>query len=765
MKNISKNYPTVEELEKNFKNKVIKIINYIKKFSGYDVLSYFYFGYKSSYFQAENRDERWLKSKKILYLQVLFSCIDKSSSDYQKLQEKDFEKIEKSLEELEKFTFQYESVQNREKELTDEEKDYIMHSESFKDWTGKRYDIFEVQHHKDLLGCLEKEFKSTYNFKLDDLYNGIYKLKNNFYFKFENSANNLRSLVKKEKIKINKNGTYNIPVDFDQNKKKKLQEYSNDIFSLELANIQENTKWTTNFIEQFIIDEIEYREFFNNISIENWNSLINKLKYRPLIKIENNYYILLEQKFYDNFDRIAIQGICEELKSKKEEIRAKYTSNVEKVVLGYFNNILNTKQSYIKNFYNYNKKIIENDILVIYDNNVFIIEVKAGNFTPELAIDDINSHKESLKNLIIKANEQQNSLEKCLIKNRKVIIYDSNNKRTRNKKDEIEINNDTRIFKIIITAESFSDIEARIDKVKMLSLSNNTLVFCLDDLRVYSEYFAKHPCYFIQYLLQRRKAIGNKNIELFDELYHLGMWIEYNFYNEYVNEQIKSIQEESDETKEIGMVLIYGEDWMEELDAYYNSLWFKKSKVSKPFREVPIEIKKVVKFCEENIELENHTYLSTFLLNLNFDTQKQTEKIILQSKQFYQNTRRPKYGYMTLIKKDENNIDGVCISSIYDEQDIDKEVLFKDTYANMYLAKNDKVLSVFLYYDKKDEIVKICLKVLSTHDSESRTVEILNLAENLRCKRALKLENKKIGRNELCPCGSGKKYKRCCLLK
>ena len=41
----------------------------------------------------------------------------------------------------------------------------------------------------------------------------------------------------------------------------------------------------------------------------------------------------------------------------------------------------------------------------------------------------------------------------------------------------------------------------------------------------------------------------------------------------------------------------------------------------------------------------------------------------------------------------------------------------------------------------------------------------MNMAEYLRKKRGMKLENKKIGRNELCPCGSGKKYKKCCLLK
>jgi len=86
----------------------------------------------------------------------------------------------------------------------------------------------------------------------------------------------------------------------------------------------------------------------------------------------------------------------------------------------------------------------------------------------------LDSHKETLNNLIVKANQQQDSLEKCLIDKKSVTIFDSNNKKTRNKKAEIKINDDTKIFKIIITAEAFNDIEARIDKVKILSLSENT---------------------------------------------------------------------------------------------------------------------------------------------------------------------------------------------------------------------------------------------------------------------------------------------------
>lgn len=120
---------------------------------------------------------------------------------------------------------------------------------------------------------------------------------------------------------------------------------------------------------------------------------------------------------------------------------------------------------------------------------------------------------------------------------------------------------------------------------------------------------------------------------------------------------------------------------------------------------------------------------------------------------------------MTLKEKDENNVEALCISSIYEEDNIDENILINNTYANMYLSKSNKVLSVFLYYNSNSNIEKIDFKLLSSDDKEAKDTKIMNMVEYLRIKRGIKLENKKIGRNELCPCGSGKKYKKCCLLK
>ena len=91
----------------------------------------------------------------------------------------------------------------------------------------------------------------------------------------------------------------------------------------------------------------------------------------------------------------------------------------------------------MENNYDYEKKIIENDILILYDNDIFIIEVKSGSFTPELAINDLESHKKSLQDLIKKAKEQQDKLNS--LSDIKEIVKDEPIKKVskrKNKKEE-----------------------------------------------------------------------------------------------------------------------------------------------------------------------------------------------------------------------------------------------------------------------------------------------------------------------------------------
>lgn len=76
-----------KELQKKFKDKIIETINYIKDFSEYDVLSYFYWEYKICYGEEKQENNIVFKSLKVMYLQVLFSCC-KNNTNTKKLNEK-----------------------------------------------------------------------------------------------------------------------------------------------------------------------------------------------------------------------------------------------------------------------------------------------------------------------------------------------------------------------------------------------------------------------------------------------------------------------------------------------------------------------------------------------------------------------------------------------------------------------------------------------------------------------------------------------------
>ena len=55
---------------------------------------------------------------------------------------------------------------------------------------------------------------------------------------------------------------------------------------------------------------------------------------------------------------------------------------------------------------------------------------------------------------------------------------------------------------------------------------------------------------------------------------------------------------------------------------------------------------------------------------------------------------------------------------------------------------------------------KIKISVIPTKPTGPVAMGNVNKSENVRAKN-----NEHIGRNDLCPCGSGKKYKNCCMLK
>ena len=104
-------------------------------------------------------------------------------------------------------------------------------------------------------------------------------------------------------------------------------------------------------------------------------------------------------------------------------------------------------------------------------------------------------------------------------------------------------------------------------------------------------------------------------------------------------------------------------------------------------------------------------------------------------------------------------------SSIYSEKDTDEKQLTKEAYANMHMAQSKKIVCVYLYYNIKEKLIMVHIDILNKTDINYSTKEVLDMVEYIKNKRKNRIKIGKIGRNEMCPCGSGKKYKKCCLIK
>ena len=91
-----------------------------------------------------------------------------------------------------------------------------------------------------------------------------------------------------------------------------------------------------------------------------------------------------------------------------------------------------------------------------------------------------------------------------------------------------------------------------------------------------------------------------------------------------------------------------------------------------------------------------------------------------------------------------------------------KELAIDHTRAAMLVAGDNERLMLELFFTDEERLEAVKWINVTLSDILHSDLERLNnIAETLRTKRLKKAG--KIGRNVLCPCGSGKKYKKCCL--
>lgn len=617
--------------------------------------------------------------------------------------------------------------------------EYIIQSQLFYWVRGQRYQVFQIPFLDEMLSPFDKYFQEIYSIEAENVIEGLRRLEKSLSSGKLDAVKKLFFLMdglKEQKSTESAN-------DFLKENQNYCAKAIKESLGLALYDIKEITGWPEKFIDDLTYSIGENKELYEHTEFAGWPLWNLPVERRPFIRIKEKSYCFDYYVLFDNIYR-AIQRAIRNKEQKYADGWGKIQQEAsEKIVEKLFKKLLPDCVSYRGNYY---QKDDENDILILYKDVILIIEVKAGAFTFTPAMTDFEAHKKSFEELVNKAGDQCFRLEKYLKANSPAIIYDSPSKKKK-VKAEIDLKNYTQIYSFCVTVDDFNTFAAHAEKLGFVRLQNGTISISINDLWVYSEYFTS-PIQFIHFLKQRKTATQVQELALIDELDHLGLYIENNMYSLHAT----SLGQ--------GHTVNYT-GYREELDKYFSFLYYPTVPYCKPVQDMPDLFHDIIKCYEIQNGCLQETEFTNFMLDFS-----------IESKRNFSNN------IMSLLERGREiggevagiNVQDGCYCVFVMQPGV-KAVsdAYKTKYAQglMLYHDIDECYLIEMLFDSGNRLEKIKHILLKRKEIPCEKYEELYKfgVDGVKHRMQTYLRRsgqKKIYPNDLCPCGSGKKYKKCC---
>lgn len=669
------------------------------------------------------------------YIQSVFAASAPSENFNSKDCTTLFEEIKSDFYELYKLTFEFylvwgNNLTNTQPELTDAEKNFLVEAQALYQVRGKRHQIHEIEYIESLLKPHDPLFQRLFNISVKDITEGLKKLE---YSLSQGSVDIFADVM--SLFENRKNNSYN-----EDN-----QEIFNNAFGVGLKDVVKVTNWPEKFVKALSWEIGEDKAFFSGVDFPGWPIIDLSIAKRPFIIINKISYCFDYYSLVDNFYRALQKAVSRTDKTYKWSDFQQIAS--EDMVEEMFQSILPNSTTFKSNYYypNNEKDYAENDLLVLYDDTLLIIEVKAGSFVYTAPMLDYAAHVKSYKTLIEKADQQCARIKSYLLKSDSANIYDSH----KNIKAKIDMKKFSKIYCLTVTMDNINSAAAKAEKLAFLNLQSDSISIAIDDLMIYRDYFDS-SLKFLHFLKERTRVTKESKLVINDEMEHLGLYINHNCYH-MLADKIND-----------GMLVSF-DQYRVEISNYFSRLYHTSLKPIKPSQDIPLLFNQIIDYLEKN-KVKKRSEITNYFLDLS-----------TESKQEFSNridtmlTRQEELKRELLIKCSERT-DGAAGYTCCVHQDGIFETPYevrKDSTLSSLLwnGEHDRYL-IDIYFNQKKEFKKIefmKFNIADISEDELPNLKTIGLSSAKRLVQQAAKANKTIGRNELCPCGSGKKFKQCCL--
>lgn len=524
----------------------------------------------------------------------------------------------------------------------------------------------------------------------------------------------------------------------------------NGMFGLDLFDLRRVTKFPDKLLDELSWGPGQELEFFSDGDRKGWPLRVWPIVRRPFIKISGSYYCFDLYSLFDNIYRVMQRTILRLKPNYADRWKLEQTALSENLPVAYFRRLLPAAQVWQSVFYQGvvdNGKVdwCESDALIAYEDHLFIVECRGGAFTHTSPASDFDAYVASLRNLVLKPATQGRRFLTYLEGKETVAIFD------RDKKQIGELRRaDYRHVTICpVSLDPFTEIAAQVQHLKKIGVDvgvRPVWAISLDDLRVYADIFT-NPLIFLHYVEKRLEAFGSTLLESNDEFDHVGLYLKHNNYVVYTEELRGGIFDK---------VLFDG--YRTDIDKFFCQRMFD------PAFPCPLKQDSHGRFFEIIDYLAVHPVpgrarAASYLLNFAGDTRDNISRSIDEELARQPETKRP----MPLSAHGVASVTIYCWSP--DSGPRDTAAALSHTRSVLLATGEQSKLLLELQYDAARELGGVWWAWVDRAEIPPEQLpKVERDAEKIRQKRIARARAKaKIGRNDLCPCASGRKYKKCCL--
>jgi len=520
-----------------------------------------------------------------------------------------------------------------------------------------------------------------------------------------------------------------------------------EVAELDLFDVAKVTDLPQPLIDALTWSPGEDAEFMAPGEFAGWPLRIWPTMKRPFIRIDGRAMCFEMWGLFDNIYR-ALQRLILKLEPDyRERWNAGQQEASEAIPITYFDKLLPDNRSFAPITYQWRtgagkQQWCECDGLVIYDDHLFVFEVKAGAFTYTSPATDLDAHLASLRNLLAAPATQGSRFLDYLESAPEVPIFDE----ARSEVARLKRADFRQVTILAMSLDAFTELAARAHHLSKVGLElgpRPVWALSIDDLRVYADVI-NNPLIFLHYVEQRMRSVANQRIDLDDEMDHLGLYLAQNNYDQFAREFGGGVD---------GHLRFNG--YREPIDEYYSAV-INSEEPTPPKQDMPVRFAEIIEVLASSSK-PGRAFLASFLLDSGGELRTMVADGIANQLEGNARLRRQR-PFLVAGEKPFT----VCTWSPSVPR-IEGEAL---AYTHSVVAANDGAerLLIELEYDGRDRLIDVHWQSVSLEGlSEDKLAKAqLRGVIGKQQRVALARKSGKIGVNQQCPCGSGKKYKRCC---